>query len=188
VAVDGGYPLTMRTYAAVNVCLTATPDLRADATFLGYAAGNGQDPGTKIGQLPIGYVPLTSADHDQTAKVATALRSEATSPKCASHLAPSSPTPPPGTSSSGSGSGSGTSGSGSSPGGSAPGVNPPPGSAMGTNPAAQVVAPITPGSVGITPTAFLTAANRYALLAAFLFFLPCAVFGPTLLVSARRKT
>ncbi|MCW2756045.1 MAG: hypothetical protein JWQ32_3456 [Marmoricola sp.] len=184
VAVDGGYPLTMRTYAAVNRCATAPSDLTADATFLDYAAGSGQDPGTKLGQLPLGYASLTSADQAQTAQVASALRSEVTSPKCPS-VVPSSGSTAPGTSS---GAGSSGSGSGSSA-ATGTGATAPPGSAQvpSGQAAAAPVSVVPVGSAGVTPDAYVTAATRYALLAAFLFFLPCAVFGPTLLVSARRR-
>ena len=47
---------------------TAPSDLGADATFLDYAAGSGQNQGTRLGQLPLGYAPLSSADQAQTAK------------------------------------------------------------------------------------------------------------------------
>ncbi|MCW2854405.1 MAG: hypothetical protein JWR52_20 [Marmoricola sp.] len=183
IAVAGGYPLTMRTYAAVNLCATAGSDLSADATFLDYAAGSGQDQGTRLGQLPLGYAPLSSADQAQTAKVAAALRSEVTSPKCPSP-APSSGSTPTGTSSGGSGTSASGSGSGGTPGST---TTSPPGSPQVPS-GQEAAAPVTVGSAGITPDAYVTAATRYALLAAFLFLLPCAVFGPTLLVSSRRRS
>lgn len=178
VSVPGGYPLTMRTYAAVNVCATDATGLTADAAMLDYAAGSGQDPGTKLGQLPIGYAPLTSTDKEQTAKVAAALRAEVKDPTCPVAGDPSgSPSGSPGA---GDGSGPTSSGvidTGTTLPGSAPA------------PAAQAPPAITPVSAdatGTTPSA--SVAGRYALLAALLFFLPCLVGGPTLLRLARLRT
>lgn len=183
ISVAGGYPLAMRTYAAVNACSTDASDLTADATFLDYVAGSGQDQGTKLGQLPLGYAPLSSSEQAQTAKVADALRSEATSPKCPSGT-PSAGSTPTGTST---GSGPGGSGSASD----IPGVT---GSPQGSQPAAnvaepvQVTTPVSDRTVGTTPDASVRSTTRYALLAALLLFLPCAVFGPTLLLSGRRRS
>jgi hypothetical protein len=180
VAVSGGYPLTMRTYAAVSVCSTDPSDLTADAAFLDYAAGGGQDSGTKLGQLPIGYAPLTSPDQARAAAVATALRAEVTDPKCPT-------TSDPATSPSGGSSAGTNDATGSGP-GVVDGVGTPPGSASdpGGVQAGQGISPVSANATGLTPSA--SVAGRYALLAALLFFLPCLVGGPTLLRVARRRS
>ncbi len=68
-AVAGAYPLTMLTYAAVN--LEQPQAARKDyAALLRYAAGPGQTPGTLTGQLPAGYVPLPERLRAQAATVA----------------------------------------------------------------------------------------------------------------------
>lgn len=181
--IAGGYPLTMRTYAAVNVCTTALSDLTADAKFLDYAAGSGQISGTRLGQLPLGYVPLTSADVAQTSTMAAALRSEVASPKCPSHQA-----------SSGSGGGQAHGSTGSSTGGggtsTGTGSSTPAGgtttaTGTGKTPAAALKSTVLPG--GITAAADVTPAGQYALLAALCFFVPCAIAGPTLLLAGRRS-
>ncbi|WP_167040813.1 hypothetical protein [Salinibacterium sp. ZJ454] len=52
------YPLTMPVYAALNPKQT-DDELRAVyADLIRYAAGDGQEPGTDIGELPPGYAPL----------------------------------------------------------------------------------------------------------------------------------
>ena len=57
-AATGAYPLTVPVYAAVNPRMEDA-DLRASyAAFIRFASTTGQDPGTSIGQLPEGYVPL----------------------------------------------------------------------------------------------------------------------------------
>ncbi len=56
----GAYPLTMLTYAAYAP-LSLTAEERVDyAGFLEFSAGKGQIPGFERGQLPAGYVPLTT--------------------------------------------------------------------------------------------------------------------------------
>jgi hypothetical protein len=69
----GTYPLTMLTYAAAQPA-SLSPSARANyASFLDYAGGPGQTPGTAFGQLPAGYVPLPSALRAQTLAAATAI-------------------------------------------------------------------------------------------------------------------
>ncbi|MFT4264725.1 MAG: hypothetical protein QM572_15180, partial [Nocardioides sp.] len=59
-------------------------------------------------------------------------------------------------------------------------------------PAAPVAAPSTPAAEaevvdgGVTPAAYVSAAARWAILAALLFSLPCLVAGPSL-VGARLR-
>lgn len=199
--VDGGYPLTMQTYAAVNVCAASTSDLTAYSNLLSYAASSaGQTLGTKLGQLPLGYAPLAKADKQTTTDVASDLRSEVSDPKCASHKTSSSPSSSPTsspTSSSSSSSGDGTTTGGGDTTGGAVGGNTttdptgtstdssslPSSGASASTPADATDA--APG--GVTPAAYVTPAARYALLAALCFALPCAVLGPRLLFVARRR-
>jgi hypothetical protein len=107
----GAYPLATVTYAAVKP-FANDDDARADyAAFLDYAAGPGQVPGRKLGQLPPGYLPLPAALAQRTAAVADDLRELERGDR---------PSPGGGTSSSGAGgetSGPGTSGDLGSPSG-----------------------------------------------------------------------
>lgn len=57
----GAYPLSMLSYAAVNVCAASADERRAYAAFIDYAVGRGQVPGERQGELPAGYVPLAPA-------------------------------------------------------------------------------------------------------------------------------
>lgn len=67
------YPLTTLTYAA-TVPLALTPAARSDyAALLKYVAGDGQQTGLGIGQLPPGYAPLPTALRAQTAAKAAAI-------------------------------------------------------------------------------------------------------------------
>jgi hypothetical protein len=69
-----GYPLTMVIYAAINLQqASSTSSLSAISKMIAYMAGDGQDPGTSVGQLPFGYLPLTSALQSQAATAATAI-------------------------------------------------------------------------------------------------------------------
>lgn len=61
VAARGAYPLTMPVYAAVNPKVTDAELRSSYAAFIRYAATEGQQPGTAIGQLPQGYLPLPDA-------------------------------------------------------------------------------------------------------------------------------
>lgn len=71
---SGAYPLATVTYAAVRP-FALDDDARDDyAAFLDYAAGPGQTPGRKLGQLPPGYLPLPAALAQTTAAVADDLR------------------------------------------------------------------------------------------------------------------
>ena len=69
-AAQTAYPLTMPIYAAVNPKLL-DPKLRAIyANFIKFAATQGQVPGTELGQLPLGYAPLTQGFVAQALQVA----------------------------------------------------------------------------------------------------------------------
>lgn len=67
------YPLAMPVYAALNPEQT-DPGLRATyAGLIRYAAGEGQQPGTEIGDLPAGYAPLPDAWADLARSAADAI-------------------------------------------------------------------------------------------------------------------
>ena len=56
------YPGTMLVYAAIPTSGLPATDAADYATFLQFAATSGQTVGFGVGQLPPGYLPLTSAD------------------------------------------------------------------------------------------------------------------------------
>jgi hypothetical protein len=65
------YPLTMPIYAAANPTLL-DPTLRQPyAKLIRFAAANGQTPGTELGQLPLGYAPLTQGWVEQALQAAS---------------------------------------------------------------------------------------------------------------------
>jgi hypothetical protein len=83
-AAPAAYPLAMPVYAAVNPAMKDDDDgkagdkgageLRKDyATFIQYAVGPGQEPGTGAGQLPEGYAPLPQAWRDQAVAAANTI-------------------------------------------------------------------------------------------------------------------
>jgi ABC-type phosphate transport system substrate-binding protein len=59
------YPLTLVQYAMVPTAGTPTATAGRIAQFLTYAADKGQQTGQLEGGLPAGYLPLTSALHDE---------------------------------------------------------------------------------------------------------------------------
>ncbi|HEX2785629.1 MAG TPA: hypothetical protein VHN36_18760 [Ilumatobacteraceae bacterium] len=68
------YPLTAITYAAIAP-LALDAQERADfAAFIDYATGPGQVPGLHLGQLPPGYVPLSSSMKAQATSAASTIR------------------------------------------------------------------------------------------------------------------
>jgi len=78
----GAYPLSMPTYAAINVCATPKAELKDYAALLTYAIGAGQVVGDAKGQLPIGYVPVTETPAKATAAVITKLKAAAAGKGC----------------------------------------------------------------------------------------------------------
>lgn len=69
-AAASAYPLTMPVYAALNPRMS-DPELRASyASFIRFVATTGQEPGTSIGQLPQGYVPLPEGWRDRATAAA----------------------------------------------------------------------------------------------------------------------
>ncbi len=70
----GAYPLTTLTYAAVRPFALEDDEREHYAAFLDHAAGPGQTPGQKLGQLPPGYLPLPESLAQVTAAVAADVR------------------------------------------------------------------------------------------------------------------
>ncbi|MEY4230031.1 MAG: hypothetical protein RLZZ362_880, partial [Actinomycetota bacterium] len=68
------YPLTLLTYAALKPLSLDEQARREYAAFIEYAAGPGQIPGSKFGQLPIGFVPLPPAQQAQARAAAETVR------------------------------------------------------------------------------------------------------------------
>ncbi len=56
------YPGTMVVYAAIPTSGLPATDAQEYASFLQFAATTGQTPGLGVGQLPPGYLPMTTAD------------------------------------------------------------------------------------------------------------------------------
>lgn len=154
---DGAYPLTMLTYAVVDVCAADIPSLKDYTKLLTYAVGPGQVVGTDPGELPLGYVPLNPAMVTQTAASVTALQTEIKTPVCESHQ----PKPPSDTTTGDDGFGDGSASDGG------PSATPTP-------------VATAPAHVLLTP-AVQTTATRYSILAALFFALPCLAVGPLLL-------
>lgn len=110
VAADG-YPLTMVVYAAVNLTSSTSSSRTAISKMITYMVGTGQAQGTAVGQLPFGYLALTSALQSQATTAAAAIAG----------YAPSSGSEGDGTNVGGSdGSGDGGSSTGSTTGGLTP--------------------------------------------------------------------
>ena len=85
-AVNKAYPLSMLTYAAVNVCSPTLASLENYADLIHYAATEGQAPGVNQGQLPVGYVPLGTVNLNQAAKAEKVIRAEIKKPACTEHI------------------------------------------------------------------------------------------------------
>ena len=92
--VDGAYPLTSLTYAAIAPLSLDATSRDEYADFAEYAAGQGQTPGLRPGQLPLGYTPIPDALRSQAMIAATAIR-ELTLPPPAAPAPESAPAPVP---------------------------------------------------------------------------------------------
>jgi hypothetical protein len=68
------YPLTTLMYAAVNVNALDQAQRDQYADLIEYAVTTGQTPGSSIGQLPEGYLPLTGTLRDQALSAVRAIR------------------------------------------------------------------------------------------------------------------
>lgn len=81
----GGYPLTMVTYAGVNLSKSTSGSRTTIANMLQQVVTTGQISGPGIGELPAGYLPLTSELSDQSKAAAQKILT----------WSPPSPTPTP---------------------------------------------------------------------------------------------
>ena len=68
-----GYPLTVITYADVNLTLSTLAKRKSIASLISQVTTTGQIPGTEAGQLPAGYLPITSAMVAQAAQSVAAI-------------------------------------------------------------------------------------------------------------------
>ncbi len=84
------YPLTTVTYAATVPSRLAADDAKAYAALLRYAVGDGQVPGTDVGRLSPGYVPLPASLRTQARSAATLVEHRWAPPA----VAPTSVSPP----------------------------------------------------------------------------------------------
>lgn len=81
--VTDAYPLSEVTYSAVNVCFSTATERTAYANLMQYATTTGQVLGDELGNLPFGYVPLTSAQRDLANKAIADVRTPAnTATRC----------------------------------------------------------------------------------------------------------
>lgn len=90
-AADAAYPLAMPVYAAVNPAMNDAAARKDYATFIAYAASEGQTPGAGDGQLPDGYAPIPAAWKTQALAAATLIAS-GPPPASATPSAPASAT------------------------------------------------------------------------------------------------
>lgn len=76
-AAQTAYPLTMPVYAALNPGQSDGGLRAVYADLIRYAAGEGQVPGTEVGELPPGYAPLPQSWVDQALAAADAIEAGA---------------------------------------------------------------------------------------------------------------
>lgn len=69
------YPLTTVVYAAVNLTASTSAARGVISKMIKYVAGDGQTLGAEVGQLPVGYLPLTGDLQSQATAAATAIAS-----------------------------------------------------------------------------------------------------------------
>ncbi len=69
------YPLTMVTYAGVNLTKSTTASRTTMSRMLQQVTTTGQEVGTALGQLPVGYVPLTAELTTQAAAATSRIQS-----------------------------------------------------------------------------------------------------------------
>lgn len=74
VAADG-YPLTTVVYAVVNLSGSTAAARSSVSKMIAYVVGDGQTLGTQVGQLPVGYLPLTTDLRSQASSAAVAIAS-----------------------------------------------------------------------------------------------------------------
>ncbi|TXN31065.1 hypothetical protein [Lacisediminihabitans profunda] len=73
--VDAGYPLTAVVYATVNLTGSDAAARTDFSRFIAQVTTKGQVPGTQLGELPPGYIPLTPALAGQAAAASAAVAS-----------------------------------------------------------------------------------------------------------------
>jgi uncharacterized membrane protein YgcG len=181
----GAYPLTMVTYAVTAPNILTKAEASDYALFIKYAVGSGQKAGTGLGNLPDGYLPLTSALRKRALAVAKDVQSRRGPAKSGGSDSGNSGS---GSGNSGSG-GSGGSGSGNGSGSDSPGTD----TVTGT-PAPTI--PVSNGSQANPATAISKAtlftpgdpkvATRYALMIALTLGICALIFGLLLPRLARR--
>lgn len=71
----GGYPLTMVTYAGVNLSKSTSASRETIAKMLTQVTTTGQVSGTALGELPAGYLPLIGKLKDQAAAATASILS-----------------------------------------------------------------------------------------------------------------
>jgi hypothetical protein len=155
-----GYPLTRLSYGVTNPALLDQAARDDYAGFTKFAATVGQTPGTKPGDLPVGYVPLTSTMDAQALKASVAIRT-AKAPVAAK------PTPAPAPSTPQS-SGDNPPAAAPSPAVAVPPAAPP---AVSSTPSA------TPTAIGVQPVSVLTPSVPVGLLRWVLPWLPALGLG-----------
>ncbi|MFG6475133.1 hypothetical protein ACFXP7_01970 [Microbacterium sp. P06] len=89
---SSAYPLTMPIYAAVNPYMTDADARGSYAAFIRYAAGDGQAPGAKVGQLPVGYAPIPENWRSQSVTAANVIESGLTRSSAPAPTANTGPT------------------------------------------------------------------------------------------------
>lgn len=92
--VDGAYPLATVAYAAVSVCDASLSQLSKYTKLLTLAKGKGQELGSERGQLPEGYVPLSTEQKSNLGSMISALKAEIASPLCPNHASTETYVPP----------------------------------------------------------------------------------------------
>ncbi len=70
----GGYPLTIITYAGVNLTKSTATARATIAKMIQQVTSAGQVSGSAIGELPLGYLPLTGTMKDQAAATSLAIQ------------------------------------------------------------------------------------------------------------------
>ena len=84
------YPLSTITYAAVDICRATISELKSYKSLLSYVIADGQNVGSGVGQIPVGYVPLGDTQLASAKKSLAVISKEINSPVCTEHQATAS--------------------------------------------------------------------------------------------------
>lgn len=84
--VAGAYPLATVAYAAVSMCDASLGQLANYKKLLTFAKGKGQNPGSERGNLPEGYVPLSTEQTAALGSMISKISAEISSPVCPEHF------------------------------------------------------------------------------------------------------